>query len=392
MGVCLGQSAGAQAQPVAYPYDAAFMSATIWRTHHDMISRIEASAQVEVHQWGQGRLLFLHRHAAGGDDQSPALIAGLRRAVTNYGATIGPHNGGLQEPQQPVLGARRIRLLALGAGRGAGCDPCGLRQRQAYATAQFAIRFRTLRGGCRASPTACAPGWAVLQRHARGLLRHRGQLGVKTSGDQKLGPFPHWVLSTSLGTPGKRYPFISLPVSDWYVGSDIAQSIEAGHTLASVQAAVDFYYNLGALINLYSHSSSAGGGAAGALEAEYISYSMTKPRLWPANAASVYSWWLARSNARILPRYSTNGAEAVTTLSITGATDPRMAVEIVIPQTSYDGLQVFTNGVAASADSYRTNGQVVKLLVGTSVTNAVIRYFLLLSRRAWLIALPRALR
>ena len=52
-------------------------------------------------------------------------------------------------------------------------------------------------------------------------------LGVKASGEQKLSPFPSWVLSTSLQTPGKRYPFISLPVSDYYYGFDIPPSMES---------------------------------------------------------------------------------------------------------------------------------------------------------------------
>ena len=43
------------------------------------------------------------------------------------------------------------------------------------------------------------------------------QLGIKAVGEQKLTPFPAWTLSTA--TSGKRYPFVSLPVSDWFVTS-----------------------------------------------------------------------------------------------------------------------------------------------------------------------------
>ena len=48
----------------------------------------------------------------------------------------------------------------------------------------------------------------------------------------------------------------------------------------------------------------------------------------------------------------------------------------MVPSSSVSGLQVLTNGVAASGGSYRTNGSVIKLLVGTSVTNAQISYIL----------------
>ena len=54
---------------------------------------------------------------------------------------------------------------------------------------------------------------------------------------------------------------MTLPRSDWYVGSEgrsIVSSME-GTPWDSVQALVDFYYNLGALINLYSHAPSNSG-------------------------------------------------------------------------------------------------------------------------------------
>jgi len=40
------------------------------------------------------------------------------------------------------------------------------------------------------------------------------QLGIKTTGEEKLGPFPSWVLSTE--TNDYRYSFITLPTSDWF--------------------------------------------------------------------------------------------------------------------------------------------------------------------------------
>ena len=140
---------------------------------------------------------------------------------------------------------------------------------------------------------------------------------------------------------------------------------------------MDFYYNLGALLNFYSHTLSTGLGDAGPLPLDYITYSLNTnlhPRLWSANAAKVYQWWLARSNAQVIPSFSTNGNQSIATLSISGATDARTAVEFLIPQSSFSGLQVFTNGTAASASNYRTSGQLVRLMVGTTVTNAQIRY------------------
>ena len=136
-----------------------------------------------------------------------------------------------------------------------------------------------------------------------------------------------------------------------------------------MHAAVDFYYNLGALINIYSHTVSTSG-----VEQDYVAYSVAKPRVWVANATDVYSWWLKRSSAQIVPALATSGTQTVLTLSITGATDPQTAVEAWIPlQTSY-GLEVRRNGTPASADTFRTNGQLVRVLVGTSINTVEIRY------------------
>src|SRR5262249_47334734 len=101
------------------------------------------------------------------------------------------------------------------------------------------------------------------------------------------------------------------------------------------------------------------------------------PRLWPVNAVDLYNWWLARSNAQIAVSYfTTNGPNAVTTFTITGATDPNTAVELVIPSAvSLSTVQVFANGSPANPAAYRTNGQVLKILAGTTVTNVQVRYF-----------------
>ena len=125
---------------------------------------------------------------------------------------------------------------------------------------------------------------------------------------------------------------------------------------------------------------STGQGGAGALTPEYITYSMNTnlhPRLWPANAGAIYGWWLQRSNAQVSATFSTNGTQSITTLGISGATDPTTCVEVVVPVSySFLNLAVFTNGVAAAPGAYRTTGQVIKVLVGNSITNVEVNYIL----------------
>src|ERR1019366_5575374 len=193
-------------------------------------------------------------------------------------------------------------------------------------------------------------------------------LNVKIAGDQKLTPFPHWTLSTQ--PSGKPSPFLSEPVSDWFVGGLVAQSLEPWHppgvqTSQTMHSGVDFYYNLGALINFYSHTLSTGLGDAGQLVPDYITYSLNTnlhPRLWSANAVGVYQWWLQRSNAQISVAYNTNGSQWSLTTTIKGAKHTNTTVEILLPGTSLANIQVFTNRAVAGGDSYRTaispmNGQ-----------------------------------
>ena len=223
-------------------------------------------------------------------------------------------------------------------------------------------------------------GWVAPYFNAtrEGSFQIEEQLGIKTAGETKLSPFPHWTLSTQ--TPDMLYPTLQLPVSDWFINDQIAQAMDddgvGGHTTATMQALVDTYYNMGALINLYCHSTSDGSGMDGNLPGDYVLYSLSKPRIWSTNTAGIYSWWLQQSNAQVSATYTNINRRSVTTLSITGEGNPNAAVEIMAPSTSYSAFEVFTNGALAGTDVYRTNGQVIKLLVGTAVSNAVISYLI----------------
>src|SRR5262249_18132844 len=146
-----------------------------------------------------------------------------------------------------------------------------------------------------------------------------------------------------------------------------------------MHTAVDFYYNLGGLINIYSHTLSTGMGDAGQLVPDYLTYSLntnSHPRVWSANAVGVYQWWLQRSNAQVTATFSTNGGQSIINLAVSHASDPNTSVEILLPSANaFCNFQVVTNGVVASGSSYRNNGQTLKVKVGTTVTNAIISYY-----------------
>ncbi len=365
--------------PWPYPYDAAFMVRHDLENFQDEISNVAASAQFENANGAKGDYFFCTGTLREEMTNSPAVIAGLRQAVSSYNATIGPHNGGLPNPQNPSLVISNYDYWHWGPDQaldvaGINLPLPGYPNGQAYAFTSLSNSFLDVEGWL-SGLTNGVRTWVAPYFNATREASYQieTQLDIKITGDDKLGPFPSWTLSTQ--TPDLRYGLLQLPVSDWYIQTQVAQSMENGHAGGTVHDLVDYYYNLGGLINLYTHNLSTGG----TLVQDYLTYALNTnlhPRIWSANALGIYSWWLERSNAQITASFATNGNWSVTTLSITGASDPQTAVEILVPGTSVSGLQVLTNGIAASGGGYRTNGSVVKVLVGTSVTNVQISYLL----------------
>ena len=384
--------------PWPYQYDAAVMFRHDFENCTNFINTIEASAQFEhsvtnaFSEPAKGDYYFCTGTLR--TEYSPAdqnnKIASLSRAITFYGATIGSHNGGLPNAQNLTLATNAYDYWHWGPDEALDLTnppPTGFANGAAYAFTSISNSFSDIRGWGLTNNTSLrewvSPSFNATREASKQIL---AQLGIASAGEEKLGPFPHWTLSSQ--TSGLRYPVLSLPVSDWYVGTLVGQAIE-GQSLASVDALVDYYYNLGALINLYGHSAAAGpsiqvnNGAGGILttspqlQQEYLVYSMAKPRVWPANADSLYSWWVARSNAIILVTNVQTVSLSTTTFFISGSQNTNTAVEIFAPSTNYSNLQVFTNGVQAGLASYRMVGQTIRVLVGTTVTNVQISYALL---------------
>ena len=369
--------------PWPYQYDAA----VIFR--HDMealpylFDSILPSAQFENAHGAKGDYYFCTGMLREDVPTAPITISNLQVAVS-LGATISPHNGGLTNinPYVPALTPNDYDYWHWGPDdildttnvgfNGPVVLPAGYASTAAYAMASVSNSFLDVEGwGLNTSNTRTwvAPYFNSARETSLQILQ---ALNVKTAGEQKTCPFPSWTMSVQ--TPDQHYSFVSMPTSDWYVGTDIAQAMENGHTTASVTALVDYYYNLGGLIDLYSHSSSDGRNEAGPLASYYVTYSLSKPRIWSANALGIYNWWQQRSNALVTASCATNGNQSSAIISIAGAINTNCAVEIIIPCNSYSGLQVLTNGTVAGTSAYRVNGNVVKVLVGNSVTNAVINY------------------
>jgi hypothetical protein len=368
--------------PWQFQYNAAFSVRHDLENYTNLIANIAASAQVEFNNGAKGDYYFCTGALREEIGDTNAAIAGLRSAVTNYKATIGSHNGGLRNPNNPALTLHNYDYWHWGPDEALNADVSGsgYANGKAYAFNSISNSFLDLELWLSGVPnfgrTYAGCYFNATREDSYDIVN---ALGAKTVGDQKLSPFPHWTVSTR--TPGMRYPMLTIPVSDWFVGTQVAQAMEFGHSVVSVRAAVDFYYSLGALINVYSHSLSSGDGGAGEMPADYVSYGMNTnlhPRVWAINAGDLYNWWLQRSNAQISATFTTNGSQSVTLLTVSGATDASTSVELMVPTSYYfQNLTVLTNGVVAGSTAYRVVGQTIKVLVGTSVTNVEVDYLLI---------------
>ena len=356
--------------PWPYPYNAAYLVRHDFEAYWWTISNIEESAQEEHSVGAKGDYYFCTGALREQIEDPQPVIDGLRQAVSLYGATIGPHNGGLKNPNNPDLVLADDDYWHWGPDEALDSSPEGYPSGKAYAQASIAQSFADVEGWLSGlttnTRTWVSPYFNSTREESYEVLEG---LNVISTGEQKLSPFPHWVVSTK--TSGKRFNLISLPVSDWFVGTKVRHAIDDGHDAATIDALVDAYYDSGLLINLYSHELSTE-----ELPSEYLHYCAAKPAIWPANASGVYDWWTKRSPVQMATSHATVGNRLVTTIAVSGATDPDTAIELAIPnwaQASTD-LEVKLNGAPADPASFRTYHEGIKVKVGTTVSTVEVSY------------------
>jgi len=203
--------------PWPYQYDAAFMMRHDLENFTNEVANIASSAQVEFTNGARGDYYFC-TGTLRDDAPNPApIIANLRSAVTNYGATIGPHNGGLKNPYNTNLVRGDYDYWHWGPDEVLDVVITNYPNGKAYASASLSNAFLDVEGWL-AGITNGTRSWVACYFNATRDDSYdlESQLGVKIVGDQKLGCFPHWTLSTR--TPGKIYPILTEPVSESFVG------------------------------------------------------------------------------------------------------------------------------------------------------------------------------
>jgi len=357
--------------PWRYPYDAALIVRHDFENRIDLIKTIEASADFEQANGviGEYYISTGALRTYEGSDKAD-IINGMRDAVS-HGAAVGSHNGGLPNPVNPNLLPTDYDYWHWGPDEALDQSPPGYVDGRAYASASVEASFLDIdewltgldngRPGCSAAGDCpriwASPAFNSTRDASVDLLE---KLSVRTAGEQKVGPFPHWTLSYQ--NPGKRFSHLSIPVSSWVSSGNVLQALD-DHTLATVRAAVDLYYDIGAIINIYGHESSTNG----AEQREYVTYSKSKPRIWATNSIGIHDWWLTRSKLSVAPDIKVTDSSYALTATVSGVTDAESAVEVTIPNKFIGTVNVFLDGMPADDGSYRTTWYGVKVRVAPGV-------------------------
>lgn len=355
--------------PWRYQHNAAFIVRHDCENYAWFLRQIEASAAYEKSVGAKGEYYFCTGTLRVEMADSNSVIASLRRAVVNSGALFGPHNGGLKNPNYPSLPLADYAYWHWGPDEAYDITPPGYASGLAYARTSVSNAFADIDGWFsglnHASRVWASPAFNSTREASYAMME---QLGAVSMGEQKVGPFPHWTLSTQ--TEGKRYPHTTMPLSEWFNAGEMVQALD-DHTTNTMRAAVDFYYDRGLFINFYSHSPTEAANVPG----DYARYTGAKPAIWAANSAEIHDWWLVRSNVSLAPTFSTSGVTSILQTAISGALDTNTAVELTLPNASgLKAAQVFLNGAPATAGSSRLFNGVLKIKVGTGITNLEVRY------------------
>ena len=365
--------------PWRFPYDAALAMRHDFENNSGLIQNIESSAKAESVLGIKGDYYFCTGQLRDNLKNDASVIASLRRAVSFYGATIGSHNGGFPNPTDTTLATDAYTYWHWGPDLVLDIDAG-----KEYAYNSIALSFKDLetwlRGVDNGRPMCgttgqcprqwTSPYWDSAREDSYDML---DRLNVTTAGEEKIGPFPHWTISTR--TRGARHSFLNLSLSEWFPESGqstVYQRLEE-HDTTSIHQAVDFYYSLGALINLYNHEL-----ATSKNPQEYIKYGLSKPNIWSTNAAEVLEWWKARSQVGLTSTYKGAGRYALVTIKPSGVTDENTAVEVVLPPAlpyTASSLRVLIDGAEANSSQYRTTATGVKIRIGAATQNVELQYY-----------------
>jgi FG-GAP-like repeat len=166
----------------------------------------------------------------------------------------------------------------------------------------------------RMSPIYVAPAYFALQKTS---LEAIWSAGFKTTGEQGVGPFPHFAFDPEI-PDGRIGALLELPTSEWPGYDNVERMIVAGpastyQDIPILKKAASLSYQMGGLINVYDHAAGDpyGYSQAGINNCDYsrkviaenllhyVSETLDNPsqrRIWYTNSIDIRNWWLQRNS------------------------------------------------------------------------------------------------
>jgi hypothetical protein len=347
-----------------YPYDSAFVVRHDMDISYQTVSWLPESAAAEAALGVTGQYYIVTGDVRDAVNRA-VLVTTLQQAQV-LGAQIGSHNGGLDcSPWDTSL--HYGDYLFYHWGPDYAMRELGISEGGEYSTDSIRLSFDDLQGWLGARPQIwVAPTGQGCWQETYQILDN---LGIKTSGEFTTSPYPNFAFSFTNKTA--YYNNYVVPFSRWITDSGITlQSIEDIEQLApnDMPKLVDFYYDMGALVSPYSHSSSESG-----LTREFLEVALAKPNMWSATPMALRDWGILRQPVTYHPIYQASlGGDANITITLSGATSPDTTIEITLPTSlvEINSLQVLLNG--APTFNYRLTSDGLKIKAGVATTVKVL--------------------
>ncbi len=347
-----------------YQYDSAFVVRHDMDISYQSVLWMADSAEAEKNMGVTGQYYIVTGDVRDAQN-SASLISQLQQADA-LGGQVGSHNGGLDCSPWDT-NKQYGDYLYYHWGPDEAMNKIGTSAGMDYSNRSISLSFNDLNSWVGSRPRIwVAPAGQGCWDETYQVL---DSLGVKTSGEFTTSPYPNFAFSVN--TPNVSYTNYVVPFSRWITSSGFTcQSIEdlAENAPGDMQKLVDFYYDMGALVSPYSHSSSQTG-----LPQEFLQDVLAKPYMWNTNPTALWNWGLERQQVSSTP-YFQSSISGVNNLTVTlsGSISPDTTLDVVLPtpNSNIDFMEVLVNG--APTANYRLTSTGVKVQAGLSTTVSVI--------------------
>ena len=343
-----------------YQYDSAFIMRHDLDISYASVPWIVSSAAAEQALGVTGQYYVVTGDVR--DAANNADLISLIQQAQSLGAQIGSHNGGLNcTPWDPSLQYGDYLYYHWSPDEAMTNYPTGTADGINYANTSISMSLDDLQSwlGQRPDIWVSPNGQANLEES----LQILASLGIKTSGEFTPSPYPGFAFSLSNET--KSYAVYEVPFSRWISSSGtVYQSMEdlAASAPNDMQQLVDFYYNMGALVSPYSHSSSESG-----LPNQFLQDVLAKPYMWNTTPLELRDWGVERQQVQSTEQFklNANGVNNLT-VTLTGSSSPNTALDIVLPvnDSQIMNLQVLLDGTPTT--NYRLTDSGLKVQAGMS--------------------------